>query len=71
MKIISWNCQGLGNLQTIRELCRLAKQKKPIMVFLMETKLQKVKMESIRCKLGFENMFVVDSIGKSGGIALF
>jgi hypothetical protein len=47
------------------------KQKKPIIVFLMETKLQKAKMESIRCKLGFENMFMVDSIGKSGGTALF
>jgi hypothetical protein len=41
------------------------------MVFLMETKLQKAKMESIRCKLGFENMFVVDSIVKSRGMALF
>jgi hypothetical protein len=41
------------------------------MVFLMETKLRKVKMESIRCKLGFKNMLVVDSIGKSRGMTLF
>jgi ribonuclease HI len=41
------------------------------MVFLMETKIRKNKMEIIRCKLHFENMFVVDSVGKSGGMALF
>ena len=28
-------------------------------------------MEVIRCKLNFENMFVIDSMGKSGGMALF
>ncbi|XP_059431505.1 uncharacterized protein LOC132165008 [Corylus avellana] len=70
MKIISWNCRGLGNLRTVRELCRLVKQKQPIMVFLMETKLRKEKMESIRCKLEFASMFVVESVGKSGGMAL-
>jgi hypothetical protein len=36
----------------------------------METKLRKMKMEQIRCKLGFKNSFVVESIGKSGGLAL-
>jgi ribonuclease HI len=70
MSIISWNCRGLGNLRTVQELYRLVKQKKPIMVFLMETKLRKKKMEAIRCKLGFPNMLVVDSVGRSGGLAL-
>jgi hypothetical protein len=36
----------------------------------METKLRGGKMEPIRCKLGFSNMFVVDCIGRSGGMAL-
>jgi exonuclease III len=70
MRIMSWNCRGLGNPLTVRELCRLVKQKRPVMVFLMETKIRKSKMEIIRCKLHFENMFVVDSMGKSGGMAL-
>jgi exonuclease III len=70
MKIMSWNCRGLGNLRTVRELSRLTKQKKPAMVFLMETKLHKTKMENVRCKVGYPNMFVVDRIGKSGGLAL-
>jgi hypothetical protein len=48
----------------------MVKQKKPSLVFLMETKLRKEKMVNIRCKLGFSGMFVVDSVGKGGGMAL-
>ena len=36
----------------------------------METKLQHDKLEFIRCKLGYFGLFVVDCIGKSGGLAL-
>jgi hypothetical protein len=37
----------------------------------METKLRSNKMERVRVQLGFEHMFVVDFVGKSGGLALF
>jgi hypothetical protein len=36
----------------------------------METKSRQKKLERIRCKLGFSNMFVVDCVGKGGGLAL-
>jgi hypothetical protein len=49
----------------------MIKEKRPSLVFLMETKLRSRKMERIRCKVGFKNLFVVDSIGKGGGLALF
>jgi hypothetical protein len=39
-------------------------------VFRMETKLRSNKMAIIKQKLGFKNMLVVDSIGRSGGLAL-
>ena len=71
MKIISWNCRGLENFWTVRELCRMVKEKRPMMVFLMETKLRKTKMELIRQRVGFPNLFVVDCIRKSDGLALF
>jgi exonuclease III len=71
MNILSWNCRGLGNPQTVGELCRLVKDKRPAMIFLMETKLRKSRMELVRIKIGFPNMMVVDSIGRSGGLALF
>jgi hypothetical protein len=49
----------------------MVREKRPMMVFLMETKLRTQKMEIIHYKMGFSNLFVVDSVGKSGGLALF
>jgi len=46
------------------------RDKKPNLVFLMETKLLRSKMEIIRVKLGFDSVFVVDCKGRSGGLAL-
>ena len=48
----------------------MMKVKKPNVVFLMETKLGKTKMELIRIKTGFLNLFVVDCVGRSGELAL-
>ena len=41
MKILSWNCQELGNLWTVRSLCNLARDQAPGVCFLMETRLNK------------------------------
>ena len=68
MIIFSWNCRGLENSWTVQDLCRMMKEKKPNLVFLMETKLQRTKMENIIIKLGFSNMFVVECVGRSGGL---
>jgi len=70
MIVLSWNCRGLGNPRAVRSLCFLVKEKRPDLVFLMETKLNKKRDESIRCKLGFDQCFVVECIGKSGGLML-
>jgi hypothetical protein len=48
----------------------MERSKKPEMVFLMETKLCADKMERVRVQLGFNYVFVVDSVGLSGGLAL-
>lgn len=53
-----------------RFFCQKVKEKCPILVFLMETKLHKNKMGWVKQKLGFNNMLVVDSVGRSGGLAL-
>ena len=47
------------------------KNKRPDVVFIMETKMQNKKLDPIQSKLGFQNIFGVDSCGKSGGLALF
>jgi ribonuclease HI len=70
MKLISWNCRGLGNPEAVRDLCQMAKEKRPTLLFLMETKSRKKKLEEIRVKLGFDGVFVVDPVGRSGGLAL-
>jgi hypothetical protein len=71
MSILSWNCRGLGNLRSVRDLCRMVKEKRPGLVFLMETKMLSKCLEKIRIKIGFGNVFGVDSVGRSGGLALF
>jgi hypothetical protein len=70
MSILCWNCRGLGNPRTVRDLCRLVKEKKPKLVFLIETKLRTDKLERIRIRIGFNSVFGVDSVGRSGGLAL-
>uniref|UniRef100_A0A2N9FDP4 Reverse transcriptase domain-containing protein n=1 Tax=Fagus sylvatica TaxID=28930 RepID=A0A2N9FDP4_FAGSY len=61
---------GLGNPEAVRALHHMVKKKGPEVLFLMETKLDAVRMEVIRIKLGFDNAFTVPSLGRSGGLAL-
>jgi exonuclease III len=67
MNILSWNCRGLGNPWTIRDLCQLTKEKNPNLVFLMETKLRRKKMELIRCKLVLKTFLWWIVLAKGGG----
>jgi hypothetical protein len=46
------------------------KEKKPTLLFLMETKSRQLTMEVLRAKLGFVGLFTVDPVGRSGGLAL-
>ena len=48
----------------------MVKEKKSTLLFIMETKSRQPKMEAIRVKLGFDGLFVVDPIGRSGRLAL-
>jgi hypothetical protein len=48
----------------------MVKDKKPKMVFLMETKMSNKRVDFLKRKLGFENLFEVDSVGRSGGLVL-
>jgi exonuclease III len=70
MSVICWNCRGLGNPCTVRDFFLMVKEKKPNVVFLVETKLRGNKMVLMKYKLGFHNVFVVDCVGKSEGLTL-
>ncbi|GLT85577.1 hypothetical protein SLE2022_037640 [Rubroshorea leprosula] len=71
MKILSWNCQGLGQALTRRELTDLIFKHRPCLVFLMETKKHKKYLERLRRKYAFSNGVYVESQGYSGGLALW
>ncbi|KAF5480564.1 hypothetical protein F2P56_001303 [Juglans regia] len=66
---LSWNCRGLGNPRTVRELQFWVKPKCPNVAFLMETKCGRKKVEEVRKLVGFDRSFVVESKGFSGGLA--
>ncbi|KAL0345399.1 UNVERIFIED_CONTAM: putative mitochondrial protein [Sesamum radiatum] len=69
MKILAWNCQGLGSSWTVRVLNELIRLHNPGLVFLSETKCKRRKCEILKEK---HNLFGinVDSNGKGGGLML-
>ena len=56
MSLLSLNCRGLGNPQTVRELHALVKQEGPALVFLLETRLEVKNLDPLRIKLGFHGV---------------
>lgn len=70
MTTISWNCRGLAAATTISELMDICKKYKSSIIFLMETKAQRDKVEKIKRSLKFSSVFCVDPIGLSGGLCL-
>lgn len=69
MNCLAWNCRGLGNPRAVRCLGELLKTHKPTVVFLIETLVDKNRMEGLRRKFGYDSCFAVDVRGRSGGLA--
>ncbi|XP_040998143.1 uncharacterized protein LOC121244182 [Juglans microcarpa x Juglans regia] len=70
MKTLSWNLRGLGNPRSIRTFRDLITREVPDILFLQETRMKSQQLEFCKLKLGFRNCFGVDSVGRSGGLAL-
>ena len=70
MSCLSWNCRGLGNLQTEAELAALVSSKDPKIIFLMETKVDREVIVRISRKMQYNNHFVVPCHNRGGGLAL-
>ncbi|XP_041025339.1 uncharacterized protein LOC121265718 [Juglans microcarpa x Juglans regia] len=70
MSILVWNCRELGNPLTVNVLRNLTKEKYPNLVFLVETKCRRNRMEVVRRCLQMDGCFSVDCVGFSGGTAL-
>ncbi|XP_072073883.1 uncharacterized protein [Arachis hypogaea] len=74
MRLISWNCHGLGNPWAVRALNKLLKQQAPNLVFLMKTRRKATKIGRIRNKGGLQNVVGVGCEGEArhgaGGLAV-
>ena len=71
MRTLCWNCRGIGDPVTVRELRELIQECAPSVVCIVETQLLKQRVEGLTSMLGFEGGFAVASSGRSGGLAVF
>ena len=71
MSCLAWNCCGLGNPCTVRELGDLIRAKDPFIVFLAKTWADEARLKELKRNLGFDNLHFVERISKEGGLALF
>lgn len=71
MKVLSWNCQGLGRALTDRKMREECYRNKPSVVFLMETRMVAEKLKRIKEQCGMEKEFYVEPRGRGGGLALW
>ena len=71
MNAFAWNCRGVGNPRTVRDLAAFVQSYDPKLVFLSETRQSEEQMKLLRWRLGLKGCLARSSIGKSGGIALF
>ncbi|KAL4298005.1 hypothetical protein GQ457_12G013580 [Hibiscus cannabinus] len=60
MKILSWNCRGLGSPATVQSLGSFIAQHDPNLVFLCETRLKQSSSSRIQHALNMNGCFVVD-----------
>ena len=63
MSCLSWNCRGLGNATTVKELRDLVKRFAPYVLCVQETQVHKSRVESLKKTLGFDHAFGVTSQG--------
>ena len=71
MKIFSWNCRGINNPLTIKALQGWCWRERPDFVFIMETMVDRGKLERVRSKCGFTEGLCLDSVGNFGGMGFW
>lgn len=69
MSFLVWNCRGLGSSSTVPNLKYLVRTYKPKGIFLSETMTALNKIEDLKYILSFDSCFMVDRIGRGGGLA--
>ena len=70
MKVLSWNCRGMGSPSAVLQCKKKAQDSRPDIMFLMETRLDKDKGKQLLEKCGFMEGWEVPRKGLSGGLLL-
>lgn len=71
MSCLPWNCRGLRNLCTGRELVKIIRAKDPSIVFLADTLVDEARLEFVQSTICFDHRWVVPKEGIGGGLVLF
>ena len=61
----------VGNAATVQELRDFARMLAPTLLCIVETQIEGSRVENLPSTLGYDNVYAVDSEGRSGGIGLF
>lgn len=69
MKLFSWNYQELENPWLVQDLCLLILNKSSNLVFLMETKLDSMRLEKMKRRIDYEGCITINALGSRGGLA--
>ena len=70
MRLLSWNCQWLGNSWTVRNFHNLVRAQAPNVCFLMETRLDRDGFMKHCRDLAYPNQLIVKKPDSGGGLAL-
>ncbi|XP_071926048.1 uncharacterized protein [Coffea arabica] len=70
MRVLVWNCQGVGSPLTVPHLREMYNLLSPSLIFLSETKNRKYVLDKIARGLRFDNSAVVDAMHKAGSMAI-
>ena len=71
MNLLAWNCRGLGNRRTEKELGEIIQAQAPMIVFLSETWSRKARLERIKNMFDFDGLFTVPNDGRGGWTGSF
>ena len=70
MRVLSWNCRGLGNASMVHHDKKIAQDTKADFCFLLETHVKTGEGKKGLSKWGFDNCFEIPQVGLNGGLAL-
>ena len=70
MKLLAWNCRGLGNRRAVQELVDIVQAQDPMIVFLSETWSSRERMLWVRDRIQFDGCFTVPTDGRGGGLEI-